>query len=163
MMHQEFDSAGTSVNQIASIYKLKNIFKKGDRVLDYGGGKYDTATEFMAKKGVSVQVYDPFNRTPEHNRMVLKRFMNKAPDVIVCANVLNVIKEPEIIVDIVQNIKRLAGRNTKVLISVYERDKTGIGVRTDKGWQRNERAEEYGKFILPYFTFAFRKGNVWYC
>lgn len=162
-MSQKYNSADTSINQIASVYKLKGIFKKGDRVLDYGGGKYDTATEFMADKGVKVFVFDPFNRTPAHNRSVLARFKKNKPDVIVCANVLNVIMEDNYVIDVIRKIKHLAGKNTAVIFSVYEGDKSGFGKPTVKGYQRNTRASGYADFILPYFPNAIRKGNVWYC
>lgn len=161
-MAQKYDSADTSLAQISAPYtKYPNLFHYGDRVLDYGGGKYDLAKEFMADKGVNVYVFDPFNRTPAHNKSVLAKFKKNKPDVIVCANVLNVIMENIYVIDVISKIKHLAGKNTTVIFSVYEGDKSGFGKPTTKGFQRNTRAKGYADFILPYFPNAIRKGNFW--
>ena len=74
---QEFTSKNTVVNYNkfpALITKLRKdgTFKEGDRVLDIGGGsgkdggatKAETA---FTEEGVEYLVYDPFNRTAEHN------------------------------------------------------------------------------------------------
>ena len=161
-MNQKYTSENTSINQISAPYRLKGVFHKGDRVLDYGGGKYDTATEYMASKGVKVSVYDPFNRTAEHNRSVIARFKNNPPNIIICANVLNVIAEDMIVLDVIRKIRNLAGFNTLVLFSVYEGDKSGKGKPTIKGYQRNEPAKAYFNMISHYFSDVTRKGNIFY-
>lgn len=164
MPKQEYDSKKTSIAQISAPYTNKRyapLFHAGDRVLDYGGGRYDLAKNYMATKDVMVDIYDPYWRTAEHNKSVLAKFRKKAPDVIVCANVLNVIKEDSIVADVVKNIRHLAGKNTIVIFSVFERDKTGIGTKTTMGWQRNDKSADYGRFILPYFPDAIRQGNFW--
>lgn len=164
MPKQEYDSKKTSIAQISAPYTNKRyapLFHAGDRVLDYGGGRYDLAKDYMALKGVRVDIYDPYWRTAEHNKAVLTKFRKKAPDVIVCANVLNVIKEDSIVADVVKKIKGLKGKNTIVIFCVFERDKTGIGTETSKGWQRNDKSADYGRFILPYFPDAIRQNNFW--
>lgn len=161
-MKQRYDSKKTSRPQKSAPYtKYAHLFRVGYRVLDYGGGKYDIAKDYMATKGVNVEVYDPFWRTPAHNKMVLDKFKKKSPDIIICANVLNVIMEDEIVEDVVRKIKKLTGKHTIVIFCIHQGDKSGIGKPTTDGYQRNERAEDYYKFILPYFPTATRNERFW--
>ncbi|WP_455390854.1 hypothetical protein [Frisingicoccus sp.] len=43
----------------------------GKTVVDIGGGRFDTAAEAARVYGAAVSIYDPFNRTPEHNAAAL--------------------------------------------------------------------------------------------
>ena len=43
----------------------------GKTVVDIGGGRFDTAAEAARVYGAAVSIYDPFNRTPEHNAALL--------------------------------------------------------------------------------------------
>ena len=40
--------------------------------LDIGGGKYDSVTEMYSEHGAENVVYDPFNRSAEHNARALR-------------------------------------------------------------------------------------------
>ena len=83
------ESAYTSRNQIPALMK-KGLLKGVN--LDYGGGKYDKATEYLAKLGVRNYVIDPFNRSKEHNDKAFdKTILSYQLDSITCLNVLNVI------------------------------------------------------------------------
>lgn len=162
-MKQEYTSADTSLNQVSRAYTLyqnKIGFKKGSFILDYGGGRYDSAVEYMKGYGCTVKVYDPFNRLASHNRSVLNYAKNHVPDYIINANVLNVIKEKEIIEDIVSNISRLAGTYTMCIFCVYEGNGTGHGSRTTKGWQRNQRTDSYIPMIQRHFSNVEKRYNL---
>ena len=94
---REFDSAATSINssKLPAIYKMVN-FNEGDVVIDFGGGRFDNAVEYIKDKGATLVVYDPYNRSAEHNEQVLATLEeNGGADAAVNSNVLNVIKEPE--------------------------------------------------------------------
>lgn len=91
-MIQKYNSANTSINVVNAVYKKLN-FIPNTLVFDYGGGKYDTNTRYMADKEVKVVVFDPYNRTQTHNEKVLKYIETHRPNYIVCSNVLNVIEE----------------------------------------------------------------------
>lgn len=158
MIKQKYTSADTSINVVNLVYK-KFPFEKGSVILDYGGGKYDTNKEYMATKGVKLMVFDPFNRSKTHNMQVLKRTKNGV-DYIVCSNVLNVIAEPEIIHDVIENIRQLAGKKAKVIFAIYEGDKTGKGKVTTKGYQRNQKTTDYLNIINNYFNYTHKKGNL---
>lgn len=66
---------------------------------------------------------------------------------IVCSNVLNVILEDEVIFEILDNIYEIANKNTIILISIYEGDKSSIGKETTKGYQKNMKLKEYLKYL----------------
>lgn len=66
--------------------------QQGSRNLDVGGGQYDTATEHMEKfYGVTNLVYDPYNRTKNHNESVVQEVSNHPVDTATSFSILNVI------------------------------------------------------------------------
>lgn len=151
-MEQKYTSKETSLNQVAAVYKIYD-FRKGSKILDYGGGKYDTATEYMRERGVMVTVYDPYNRSDEHNRAAREI----VPDYVVCSNVLNVIAEDDVVRHILEDI---ATYNVPVVITVYEGDGTGIGKETKKGFQRNAKTQTYVPIVSEVFSDVQRKGKL---
>lgn len=90
-MKQRFTSKQTSINstKAPAVYSMKRAVNvmTGKTVVDIGGGRFDTAAEAARVYGATVSIYDPFNRTPEHNAAVLAG----SYDVTVISNVLNVI------------------------------------------------------------------------
>jgi hypothetical protein len=112
----------------------------------------------MKTKAVFVGVYDPYNRTPEHNAAVLELF--STPEYVVCSNVLNVVAEDDVIDEILEN---LASYGATVLITVYEGDRSGIGRATSKGYQRNMRTADYAGMIQKHFGTVIRKNGIYEC
>jgi len=98
---QEFSSEKTSIAQVAALhtYLMKSgIYRIDQTVLDWGGGKFDIAKNKVEDSvdGINFQVYDPFNRSEEHNKKVLEEIKKVGgADIITIANVLNVIKEKD--------------------------------------------------------------------
>ena len=147
---QKYTSKDTCINKVSKIYS-HYAFKPYSRVLDYGGGKYETNTEYMKQKNVSVFVYDKFNRDEEHNQLVLEQCSFWPVDYVVCSNVLNVIMKDGIINEILLHIWQLSSKAI-ILFKIYEGNKTAIGCETSRGYQRNERTSDYIKnFITTYF------------
>lgn len=74
-MKQRFTSKQTSINstKAPAVYSMKRAVDvmTGKIVVDIGGGRFDTAAEAARVYGAAVSIYDPFNRTPEHNAAVL--------------------------------------------------------------------------------------------
>lgn len=120
-MKQRFTSRQTSINstKAPAVYSMKRAVEAmtGKTVVDIGGGRFDTAAEAARVYGAAVSIYDPFNRTPEHNAAVLAG----SYDVAVISNVLNVIDNEAARGDVV----RLAA--TKAADS----------------WQENRRTADY--------------------
>lgn len=73
------------------------------------------------------------------------------PNIIVCNNVINVIKENDIIMNVLGILYDFASDETDIYITIYEGDKSGIGKVTSKGYQRNQKRDEYKDFILEVF------------
>jgi len=65
------------------------------RILDVGGGKYNVAHDFMKKRNIDLLVWDPYNRSAEHNSMIQIQVMEQPVDAATSMAVLNVIPEPE--------------------------------------------------------------------
>ena len=150
-LKQEYSSKDTCINTVSAIYK-QVTFGLCETILDYGGGKYDTNAEYMREtRNCEVLVYDPYNRSYKNNREILEYFTRRPARNVVCSNVLNVIKEDEVILGVLRHIYSLMDKNGYLYIKVYERDKLGVGCKTTKGWQRNQKLSEYIPFIEKAF------------
>lgn len=154
-MKQQYSSKETSLKQVNRIFKNR-MFPKGAKVLDYGGGAYDDGKNYMKQLGVDVFIYDPYNRTEQENEKAL----SVKPDYIVCANVLNVIAEDDIIRGILKEIKSY---HVPAYFCMYEGNRTGQGEPTKKGYQRNQRLTEYLPIIKEYFDINSKKGGILEC
>lgn len=162
MVDQEYDSAATSINsnKLPAIYKMVN-FNEGDVVVDFGGGKFDNAVEYIRDKGATLCVYDPYNRSAEHNREVLRILReNGGADAAVNSNVLNVIKEPEARKNVLENIARITKPGAPIYITVYEGRGDGQEGPTKSGYQLNRKTADYLEEIQEVFPDATRRGKL---
>lgn len=161
---QKYSSAGTSINsaKLPAVFKMVK-FKPNTINLDYGGGKFDNAVEFLAKQGVTSLVYDPFNRTTEHNSKVLNMIRKAGgADTATLSNVLNVIAEEEIRIEVLENIKKLLKPSGILYITVYEGKGNNEGGESQKGqsFQLNRKTADYLEEIQRVFPNASRKGKL---
>lgn len=167
---QRTTSADTSVNVVNRIYTNYN-FLKGSRILDYGGGKYNSNVDYMKEKGCNVLVYDPFNRSESHNQTVIDAVCKQGVDYIVCSNVLNVIDNDSDLHYAIQQMAKLSkistsfGHNGLLLVTVYEGDSKyrNIGRETSKGYQRNMLTRAYLPYLEPYFRIVSIKNKIIVC
>ena len=167
---QEFTSKNTVVNYNkfpALITKLRKdgTFKEGDRVLDIGGGsgkdggatKAETA---FTEEGVEYLVYDPFNRTAEHNIEVAGKVKGGQVDGVINANVLNTIKEERNQSLVIKQAHDALKDGKQAFFSVYTGVKgkaPGPSSKKDPtSWQNNKPLEDY----MPLIESVFGKGNV---
>jgi len=170
--NQKISSAATSVNQLPAVLRLiDKLYGKGhhgaqfwvdvDVCLDYGGGKYDKLTDALAKRRIWNLVWDPFNRSEDHNALVLKLCAARRADFGICSNVLNVIREPKIRKDVLEDISIGVEKDGMIFITVHEGDKSSKGKKTSKGWQSNRPAKNYMREIRRVFpnSFGCRWGN----
>lgn len=166
---QEFASAETAVNGKQG--KLPAVFKKatiptGALVLDYGGGTVESeavAQDYLNQFDATEMLYDPFNQTEEHNRNVVSELRkNGGADVGICSNVLNVIKEEEVRLDLLNKIKKLLKPGAVAYISVYEGGGSGEGAATQSGksYQNKRKLATYLDEVQSVFPNATRKGAV---
>ena len=80
---------------------------------------------------------------------------------ILISNVFNVIAEDEIILKILKTCKELLESDGRVLITVYEGDKSGKGKPTKKDcYQRNARTAAYTGLVSKIFENVKIKQNI---
>ena len=140
-MAQQYTSKNTSINHSTIPYLINHINWnefKGGRCLDYGSGKINPNVETIFKKNkIQYLPYDPFWLDDITNN----RAMCLYPTVVICSNLLNVIKENEVMHGIHNYIR---GLNVPYFIKVYEGDRSYISRETKKDcFQRNWPTEEY--------------------
>lgn len=159
---QEYDSAATSINskKLPAIYHMVD-FEPGKLYLDFGGGKFDNAIMYLKDKGCELLVYDKFNRTKEYNDEVIQRVReNNGADGVISSNVLNVIKEPDVRISVLKNMKKLAKPGADIYITVYEGTGKGDEGPTKSGYQLNRKTKDYMEEIQSVFPDAKRKGKL---
>ena len=159
---QEFSSAATSINsnKLPAIYNMVE-FRPGDVVVDFGGGKFDNAVNYLKDKDVTLLVYDPYNRSAEHNKEVLRILKEHGgADAAVNSNVLNVIKEPEAREAVLRNIKKITRRGAPIYITVYEGRGDGVEGPTKSGYQLNRKTGDYMNEVGKVFSNVKRKGKL---
>lgn len=160
--YQEFDSAKTSINskKLPAVYRMIHL-QPGTVGVDFGGGRWDSAVEYLRDQDVTLCVYDPYNRSAEHNKEVLRTLRaNGGADFAINSNVLNVIKEPEARKGVLENIKKITKPGAPIYITVYEgRGDAKEGV-TKSGYQLNRKTADYLEEIQQVFPNAKRKGKL---
>ena len=159
---QEFTSENTSINstKLPAVFKMVS-FEPGTVNIDYGGGRFDNVADYLSQYDVINLVYDPYNRTPEHNKEVIKLVREHGgADTATCSNVLNVIKEPEVRLNVLNNIKKLVKSSGEVYITVYEGSGKGNEGATKSGYQLNRKTADYLEEIQQVFPDAKRKGKL---
>ena len=135
---QLYDSAETSINvskKPAGYNELKKRgeIKDGDLIVDIGGGKFDNLVDDAADQGATVKVYDPFNRSPEHNKLVVESVKDGQADTAMSHNVLNVIQEDKNIINIARQAENAIKPGGKAHFSVYEGTGKGKVTSLQKG------------------------------
>lgn len=159
---QEFSSEATSINKnkVPAIFNMIPI-KPGEVILDYGGGKWDSGVYFVQDKGATLLVYDPYNRSDEHNKQVLAELKeNGGADAGLNSNVLNVIKEPQARLAVLKNLKRLVKPGGDIYITVYEGTGKGNEGPTKAGYQLNRKTADYMEEVQQVFPNATRRGKL---
>ena len=166
-MKQAITSAATSLNQVPGVFlQVPRILHKPDywsslaEILDYGGGAWDALTDRLAELGVRNLVYDPFNRAREHNELIERLLRVRGAEAAICANVLNVIREPPVRQTLLEHIRQLTLPDAPIFISCHKGNGTSRGQRTTKGWQANKPTKSYLREIKKVFPSATLRGGL---
>lgn len=153
---QHYTSARTARRQVPAAFKTIDKlggWRAGAINLDVGGGPWDLGTEFLSYRGVRSFVWDPYNRSADHNVDAIARSVG-AHTATLC-NVLNVIAEPWARADALRRaacgINALAG---VVWIDVYEGNRSGKGAPSPYGWQEHRPLASYLPEVLEVFGCA---------
>lgn len=163
-VRQEISSADTSINanKLPVLYTDRNaVFQDGGTNIDIGGGRFDNVTEYLADKGVTNLLFDPYNRPEETNTDTLRYLQdgNRA-DTATCSNVLNVIAEQAARDNVILEMAKAIKPDGKAYFTVYEGDGEGTGRATKSGWQENRKTATYVPEIQKYFDTVTRKGKL---
>ncbi|MDR2090817.1 MAG: hypothetical protein LBP62_04100 [Clostridiales bacterium] len=162
VLRQNRTSAATSINsrQIPALFS-RVYFKPNTVNLDIGGGKFDNAVDFLKERGVTSYVYDPFNRSQEHNDRVAKMTENGQSDTVTISNVLNVIDTEDGRAQVIKNAVDAVKQGGTVYITVYEGDGSGIARSTGKDqFQLNKPTKDYVSEVEKYFRDVEIKNKV---
>jgi hypothetical protein len=163
--NQGITSADTSINKEklpASFNKLneEKVFKEGSTNIDLGGGRFNNANDLLKKKGARNLVYDPFNRTEEHNKEVIAQAARGQSDTATLFNVLNVIEDVPNQIKVLEQANNALKPGGEAFISVYEGSGTGVGKKTSKGYQQNKKTKEYLNLVKEVFPRAEIKNGI---
>ena len=163
---QAITSADTSINKTklpATFTKPWVVFPKGGVNVDIGGGRFDNATEHLAKKGVTNHTYDPYNRSQEHNETVVDAVAGGKTDTATVNNVLNVIKEPQARSQVIAQAADAVKPEGVAYFKIYEGSKSGKGSSPKSkpdNWQENRKTESYTDEVKAHFQDVQRRGDV---
>lgn len=151
-------SAKTSINKNKVPALFKHIpWRPGTMNLDLGGGRYDTATEYLRVRNVINKIYDPYNRTQEENEDALSHTY----DTVTISNVLNVIPSYDARIDLLKLALNHVKKGGTIYIKVYEGNGSGKGNITQNGesyqanrvlkdFMENEVREVFSKHDIKY-------------
>lgn len=160
VVSQEITSAKTSIKQVAGLFKDKNA-KFGKTNIDVGGGRFNLVTDYLAERGTKNMVFDPYNRGVDENTATLRYLQNGGrTDTATCANVLNVIREPDARANVILEVAKCIREGGTAYFTVYEGDGSGEGRQTSSGWQNNRKTADYVSEIGRYFDDVQRKGKL---
>jgi len=160
---QKYTSAETSINltRTPAIAKLVD-WKPGTTNIDLGCGKKpELMIEYLKTQGVVGVGIDPYNRTKIQNREARSK-VRKA-DTVTISNVLNVIKEKKYRRELLETAKGMVKATGKVLITVYEGDRSGKGRATSKGWQEHRATGDYVAELKKVFCKVEKVGKLLVC
>lgn len=163
---QAITSADTSINKTklpATFTKPWVVFPKGGVNVDIGGGRFDNATEHLAKKGVTNHTYDPYNRSQEHNETVVDAVAGGKTDTATVNNVLNVIKEPQARSQVIAQAADAVKPEGVAYFKIYEGSKSGKGSSPKSkpdNWQENRKTESYTDEVKAHFQDVQRRGDI---
>lgn len=167
-MTQQFTSSNTSINKhkVPALFTMaKANFEPNTINFDIGGGKYDTATDYLHGLNVQNLILDKFNRSVEWNKNVINTLIKcGGADTVTISNVLNVIKEWEHRFEVLEMAFAFSKPTATIYITVYEGDKSGVGRQTkDDCYQLNRATADYVGEILTVFPHVKRFGKLIVC
>lgn len=155
-------TAKTARNHIPAIFrKVRDNFYFGQVNLDLGGGPFEKMTDALAEEGVINLVYDPENRSPDHNHRIMNILYKRRAQTCTLSNVLNVIQtvaQRKVILEMAKQYTM-----ERVYITVYEGDRSGEARQTRDGWQNNRKLKLYLDEVQEIFPDSWIEKGVIVC
>ena len=165
-MKQEYTSEKSSIKQIPAGFRIvdKHFGWKPNTInFDIGGGKYDLMTNALKEKDVTNLIFDPYNRTIEHNNAVLEICRRFGAETVTVFNVLNVIKEHEIQIALLNlALETLKNGGMIYVRSTYMNKNKASGVTKSGTFQHHKKQSEYLEIVREVFPNAELKHGIIY-
>ena len=158
MSKQAITSAATSIRQVPGLHrKVAGGIPGGWRIVDLGCGAFDDGIEYLRDHGHPVRGIDPYNRAERFNAEGREWLRAGTATAVVCANVLNVVREYDARAEVITE----AARADLAFFTVYEGDASGRGRITPKGWQEHRRTRDYLPEVARWFPcVGMRRGVI---
>ena len=145
----------TSARQVPAIFKAIKWRAEDLINLDIGGGRFEDGTKWLQDRGITNLVFDPHCKSYEQNKAIVSILMDKKVDTVTIANVLNVIPDPVERHGIIQMGFTALKEGGRMYISIYEKDRTGVGRMTSAGtFQANRILNSYYGEIEGYLNYS---------
>jgi hypothetical protein len=160
---QQYTSAATSINK-NKVPKLFTVVDKhigwfrGQINVDIGGGKYDTATQYLWQREVKNYIWDKYNRSWEHNSEIERKVHTGYAHTVTLSNVLNVIKERHVRMGLVLMAWHWVKPGGSIYISVYNSKKEGESKKDC--WQNAMTLKDYLKEVQEVCPQAITKHGI---
>ena len=158
---QSYTSERTSRKQVPAGRRMID-WQPGTINADIGGGKYDDFTDWLRERGVINKVYDPYNRSHVHNRVIIRGIANGKADTATVFNVLNVIREADVRQLVIAQAADAIKPDGVAVFQVYDGGsaKSGKGAQATKdGWQEFRKAHTYRDEVASWFGEVEIKGS----
>jgi len=165
-MVQEYSSAKTSIKQVPAGFGIvdKHFGWQPHTInLDIGGGKYDLMSEKLKEKEVDNLIFDPYNRSQKHNDDVLKVCRLFGANTVTIFNVLNVIKEYEMQINVLNLALDTVRDSGMVFVrSTYMNPNKASGVTKSGTFQHYLTMKDYLEITQKVFPNAKLKYGIIY-
>lgn len=163
-MIQEYTSAKSCIKQVPAGFKIVDKYfgwKPKTINFDIGGGKYDLMTEALKEKDVANLIFDPYNRSQGHNDYVIKACKLFGVDTVTIFNVLNVIKEYEMQINVLNLALEVLKDGGMVFVrSTYMNPNKASGVTKSGTFQHYLTMKEYLEIVKKVFPNAELKYGI---
>lgn len=131
------------------------------KVLDIGGGRFDCNKHYLKKMyNIDLSIWDPFNRSKEHNDRIFALFSANKADAVTSMSVLNVIPELEARLAHLATLKDALTIGGKCYIKIWPGELpykgSYIPTATDQAYQANAYADRFIREV----ELVFGLGNV---
>lgn len=131
------------------------------QILDVGGGQFDANKFFMASKGIELSVWDPYNRTYEHNKKIEKWVADsKGLKVVTSMSVLNVIPELEARISHINTVKSALKQNGLAFFKIWPGESTLKGSYVPSWDSSSFQANAYQDRFFHEVEIVFGRKNV---
>jgi hypothetical protein len=157
-MEQKHPSARTSIKQVPAGFKIVDRYfgwQPGTVNFDIGGGKFDLMTGKLEEKFVTNLIFDPYNRSMEHNNKVLSICRRFPVDTATIFNVLNVIEEYETQINVLNLALEMLKTGGMVFVrSTYKNPAKASGMTKSGTFQHYLTQNEYLETVKKVFPDA---------